>query len=54
MRSDSSIATLHELLQIAFDWSDFHLLSCDAVVKLESNSFEFSCYRTARYDQFGF
>ena len=23
--SDSSIATLHELLQIAFDWSDFHL-----------------------------
>src|SRR5271165_5742394 len=24
-RSDSSIATLHELLQIAFDWSDFHL-----------------------------
>src|SRR5260370_4368307 len=25
MRSDSSIATLHELLQIAFDWSDFHL-----------------------------
>jgi Plasmid pRiA4b ORF-3-like protein len=25
VRSDSSIATLHELLQIAFDWSDFHL-----------------------------
>src|SRR5208337_2484922 len=25
MRSDSSIATLHDLLQIAFDWSDFHL-----------------------------
>src|SRR5258708_2236859 len=25
LRSDSSIATLHELLQIAFDWSDFHL-----------------------------
>src|SRR5258708_2034380 len=23
--SDRSIATLHELLQIAFDWSDFHL-----------------------------
>jgi hypothetical protein len=23
--SDSSIATLHDLLQIAFDWSDFHL-----------------------------
>src|SRR5258708_7250755 len=23
--SDSSIATLHELLQIGFDWSDFHL-----------------------------
>jgi len=23
--SDSSIATLHELLQIAFDWSDFRL-----------------------------
>src|SRR5260370_11005352 len=23
--SDSSIATVHELLQIAFDWSDFHL-----------------------------
>jgi hypothetical protein len=22
VRSDSSIATLHELLQIAFDWSD--------------------------------
>ena len=29
------IATLHELLQIALDWSDFHLLC---------NSFEFSCY----------
>ena len=26
VRSDSSIATLHDLLQIAFDWSDFHLL----------------------------
>src|SRR6516164_10066462 len=26
VRSDSSIATLHELLQIAFRWSDFHLL----------------------------
>jgi hypothetical protein len=25
VRSDSSIATLHDLLQIAFDWSDFHL-----------------------------
>jgi hypothetical protein len=25
VRSDSSLATLHELLQIAFDWSDFHL-----------------------------
>src|SRR5258707_8288792 len=25
VRSDNSIATLHELLQIAFDWSDFHL-----------------------------
>src|SRR5258708_34923378 len=25
LRSDSSIATLHELLQIAFAWSDFHL-----------------------------
>jgi hypothetical protein len=25
VRSDSSIATLHEVLQIAFDWSDFHL-----------------------------
>ena len=25
VRSDSSIATLHELLQIAFDWSEFHL-----------------------------
>ena len=25
VQSDSSIATLHELLQIAFDWSDFHL-----------------------------
>ncbi len=25
MRRDSSIATLHDLLQIAFDWSDFHL-----------------------------
>ena len=25
VRSDSSIATLHCLLQIAFDWSDFHL-----------------------------
>jgi hypothetical protein len=25
VRSDSSIAMLHELLQIAFDWSDFHL-----------------------------
>jgi hypothetical protein len=25
VRSDSSIATLHELLQIAFDWRDFHL-----------------------------
>ena len=25
MRSDSGIATLHDLLQIAFDWSDFHL-----------------------------
>ena len=25
MRSDTSIAMLHELLQIAFDWSDFHL-----------------------------
>ena len=24
-RSDTSIAMLHELLQIAFDWSDFHL-----------------------------
>jgi hypothetical protein len=23
--SDSSIATLHQLFQIAFDWSDFHL-----------------------------
>src|SRR5258708_40230422 len=23
--SDSSIAMLHDLLQIAFDWSDFHL-----------------------------
>lgn len=23
--SDTSIATLHDLLQIAFDWSDFHL-----------------------------
>jgi hypothetical protein len=23
VRSDSSIATLHDLLQIAFDWSDF-------------------------------
>jgi hypothetical protein len=23
--ANSSIATLHELLQIAFDWSDFHL-----------------------------
>ena len=23
VRSDTSIATLHELLQIAFDWSDF-------------------------------
>ena len=23
--SDSSIATLHDVLQIAFDWSDFHL-----------------------------
>ena len=25
VRSDTSIAMLHELLQIAFDWSDFHL-----------------------------
>src|SRR5258708_26989443 len=25
VRNDSSIATLHDLLQIAFDWSDFHL-----------------------------
>src|ERR1700730_3764537 len=25
VRSDSSIATLHDLLQIAFDWNDFHL-----------------------------
>jgi len=25
VRSDSSIATLHDLLLIAFDWSDFHL-----------------------------
>jgi Plasmid pRiA4b ORF-3-like protein len=25
VRSDSSTATLHDLLQIAFDWSDFHL-----------------------------
>jgi hypothetical protein len=25
VRSDSSIATLHDLLQIAFNWSDFHL-----------------------------
>ena len=25
VRSDSSIATLHDLLQIVFDWSDFHL-----------------------------
>ena len=25
VRSDSSIATLHDLLKIAFDWSDFHL-----------------------------
>ena len=25
---------------------------CDAVVKLESNSFEFSCYRTARKEVF--
>src|SRR6266404_5503517 len=25
VRSNSSIATLHDLLQIAFDWSDFHL-----------------------------
>src|SRR5215471_13860609 len=25
VRSKSSIATLHELLQITFDWSDFHL-----------------------------
>jgi hypothetical protein len=25
VRSDSGIATLHELLQIASDWSDFHL-----------------------------
>src|SRR5271166_659552 len=25
VRSDSSIATLYELLQITFDWSDFHL-----------------------------
>jgi hypothetical protein len=24
-RSDTSIAILHDLLQIAFDWSDFHL-----------------------------
>jgi Plasmid pRiA4b ORF-3-like protein len=26
MRSNSSIATLHKLLHIALDWSDFHLL----------------------------
>src|SRR5258708_38450962 len=25
VRRDSSLATLHELLQIAFDWSDCHL-----------------------------
>ncbi len=25
VRSDISIAMLHELLQITFDWSDFHL-----------------------------
>ena len=25
MRSDCSVAVLHDLLQIAFDWSDFHL-----------------------------
>jgi hypothetical protein len=25
VRSHSRIATLHDLLQIAFDWSDFHL-----------------------------
>jgi hypothetical protein len=25
VRSNNSIATLHDLLQIAFDWSDFHL-----------------------------
>jgi len=25
VRSDTSIAILHDLLQIAFDWSDFHL-----------------------------
>src|SRR5260370_1895933 len=25
VRSDSSIATLNDLLQIVFDWSDFHL-----------------------------
>ena len=25
VRSDSSIADLHYTLQIAFDWSDFHL-----------------------------
>jgi hypothetical protein len=25
VRSDSSIATLHDLLQIGFNWSDFHL-----------------------------
>jgi Plasmid pRiA4b ORF-3-like protein len=27
VRSDSSIATLHELLQIVFDWSDFHSIA---------------------------
>ncbi|MBV8173308.1 MAG: hypothetical protein JO151_01940 [Verrucomicrobia bacterium] len=48
VRSNSSIATLHELLQIALDWSDFHLLCAPPSSKLKSNSFEFSCYRTAR------
>ena len=34
VRNDSSIATLHDLLLIAFDWSDFRLEEAETSVLL--------------------